>query len=205
MLGKGDPSYAVEGAMLAAYARQGQKDAVAVITPWLSKESFQDSLANGALAALAATEDPAVLDSLLSWAKPEKPRERRAAALRSLSELAKSKKFTDEQRQEIVKPLVAALQSEDQLVRVAALRALPDLGALATPALPILDKMAQDESRSRMIQMVKGAAEQIRAKAGANTAANASEVNRLRDEVKRLERGQDELRKRLEKFENGKN
>ena len=115
MLGKGDPSYAVEGAMLAAYARQGQKDAVAVITPWLSKESFQDSLADGALAALAATEDPAVLDTLLGWAKPDKPRSRRAAALRSLSELAKSKKLTDEQRQEIVKPLVAALQSEDQL------------------------------------------------------------------------------------------
>jgi aminopeptidase N len=205
LLGKGDPSYAVEGALLAAYARQGQKDTLAVIAPWLSKESFHDSLAEGALAALAATEDPAVLDTLLGWAKPEKPRERRAAALRSLSELAKSKKLSDEQRQEIVKPLIAALQSEDQLARVAALRALPELGALASSALPILDKMAQDESRSRMIQMVKGAAEQIRAKSGANSAANASEVNRLREEVKRLERGQEELRKRLEKFENGKN
>jgi aminopeptidase N len=204
MLGKGDPSYAVEGALLAAYARQCQKDTLAVITPWLSKESFHDSLAEGALSALAATEDPVVLDTLLGWAKPEKPRERRAGALRSLSQLAKSKRVTDEQRQEIVKMLIAALQSEDQLARVAALRALPELGALASPALPILDKMAQDESRSRMIQMVKSAAEQIRAKSGSNTAASAGEVTRLRDEVKRLERSQEELRKRLEKFESEK-
>ena len=110
MLSKGDPSYAVEGSMLAAYGRQHQKDAVTVITPWLSKESFQDTLADAALSALAATEDPAVLDSLLNWAKPEKPRERRAAALRGLSELAKSKRLSDEQRKEIVKPLLAALE-----------------------------------------------------------------------------------------------
>ena len=54
-----------EGAALAAYARQGQKDAVAVITPWLSKTSFEDTLAGDALTALGATEDPAVLATLL--------------------------------------------------------------------------------------------------------------------------------------------
>jgi aminopeptidase N len=204
MLGKGDPSYAVEGAMLAAYARQGQNDAVAVITPWLSKESHQATLANAALSALAATEDPAVLDTLLSWTNPDKPRERRAAALRSLSELAKSKRLTDEQRQQIVKPVVAALESDDRLSRVAALRALPDLGAPAASVLPILDKMAQDESRSGMIRMIKTAADRIRAQSGANTKADLNELNRLRDEVKRLERSQEEMRKRLEKVENGK-
>jgi HEAT repeat protein len=201
LLAKGDPSYAVEGAILGAYARQGQKDTVAVITPWLSKESFHDTLADAAITALGATEDPAVLDTLLAWTKTEKPRERRAAALRSLSELAKSKKLTDDQRKEIVKPLVAALDSEDRLVRVAALRALPELGALASSALPILDKMAQDESRSGMIRMVKGAADRIRAQSGAGKPADASELNRLRDEIRRLERSQEELRKRLEKFE----
>jgi aminopeptidase N len=73
ILAKGDASYAVEGAALAAYARQGQKDAVAVITPWLSKVSHQDTLADAALTALGATEDPAVLDTLLGWTKPENP------------------------------------------------------------------------------------------------------------------------------------
>jgi aminopeptidase N len=204
MLSKGDPSYAVEGAMLAAYARHGQKDAVAVITPWISKPSHQDTLADAALAALGATEDPAVLDTLLDWTKSDKSPSRRAAGLRSLSQLAKSKRLTDEQRQQIVKPLVAALESDDRLSRVVALRALPELGARASAALPILDKMAQEESRSGMIRMIKTAADRIRAQSGADPTAQASELNRLREEVKRLERSQDELRKRLERFETGK-
>jgi aminopeptidase N len=204
VLGKGDPSYAVEGAALAAYARQGQKDAVAVITPWLSKTSHQDTLADAALAALGATEDPAVLETLLSWTKPEKPRSRRAAALRGLSQLAKSKRLTDEHRQQIVKALVAALETDDLFSRVAALQALPELGPLASPALPVLDKLAQEQSRSGFNRMIKAAADRIRAQSGASTAAEASELNRLREEVKRLEREQEELRKRLDKFESGK-
>jgi len=204
MLGKGDASYAVEGAMLAAYARAGQKDAVAVITPWLSKTSHQDTLAAAALGALGATEDPAVLDTLLGWNSPDKPSSRRAAALQSLSQLAKSKRLTDGQRQRIVKPLVAALESDDRLSRVVALRALPELGAAAAAALPVLDKMAQEESRSGMIRMIKTAADRIRAQSGADPAAQAGELGRLREEVKRLERSQEELRKRLERFESGK-
>jgi aminopeptidase N len=204
MLGKGDPSYAVEGAALAAYARQGQKDAVAVITPWLAKSSHQDTLADAALMALGATEDPAVLDTLLSWTKPEKPRSRRAAALRGLSQLAKSKTLKDEQRKEIVKTLVAALEIDDLAARFAALQALPELGPASASALPLLDKMAQDASRSGPKRIIKAAADRIRAEFAGNTTADAGELNRLRDEVKRLVREQDELRKRLDKFESGK-
>jgi ubiquinone biosynthesis protein UbiJ len=64
--------------------------------------------------------------------------------------------------------------------------------------------MAQEESRSGMIRMVKAAADRIRGQSGAGPTTQAGEVNRLRDEVKRLERSQEELRKRLEKFEAGK-
>jgi aminopeptidase N len=204
ILGKGDPSYAVEGAALTAYARQGQKDAMAVITPWLSKASHQDTLADAALVALGATEDPAVLDTLLGWTKPEKPRGRRAAALRGLSQLAKGKRVTDEQRQQIVKSLVAALETDDLASRVTVLQTLPELGPLATSALPLLDKMAQEQSRSGLKRTIKAAADRIRAQSGAVTTGEASELNRLREEVKRLERDQEELRKRLDKFENGK-
>jgi aminopeptidase N len=204
ILGKGDPSYAVEGAVLAAYARQNQKDAVAIITPWLSKTSHQDTLADAALAALGATEDPAVLDTLLNWTKPEKPRTRRAAAVRGLALLAKSKRLKDEQRQQIVKTLMAALESDDQFSRVAAIRALPDLGPMANSALPLLDKMAQEQSRSGLRRIIKETADKIRAQSGANASADASEVNRLRDEVKRLEHEQQELRERLDKFESRK-
>jgi HEAT repeat protein len=205
ILDKGYPSYGVEGAALTAYARQGQKDAVAVITPWLSKESHQDTLADAALTALGATGDPAVLDTLLKWNIPERSRTRRAAALRGLAQLAKSKRLTDEQRQQIIKPLLTALESDDFLSRIAALQALPELGSLASVALPILDKMAQEQSRGGFVRQIKAAADRIRAQTGASAATtDASELNRLREEVKRLERSQEELRKRLDKFESGK-
>jgi len=203
-LAKGDASYAVEGALLSAYSQQHQKDAVAVISPWLSKPSHRDTFSVSALTALGATDDPAVLATLLSWTKPEKPNQCQAAALRGLSQLAKSKRMTDEHRKQIVDMLLGALKSEDRMKRFSAIRALPELGALAAPALPTLDKLAQDQSLGRMSQMIKSAADKIRAESGSKPASDVSEVSRLRDEVKRLERSQDDLRKRLEKFENAK-
>ena len=50
-----------------------------------------------------------------------------------------------------------------------------------------------------MERMIKTAADRIRNQSGANKTTEASELNRLRDEIKRLERSQEELRKRLEK------
>jgi hypothetical protein len=103
-----------------------------------------------------------------------------------------------------VKSLVAALDTDDLSSRMAALQALPELGPLATSALPTLDKMAEDASRSGYRRMIKIAADRIRAGSAAVTSADAGELTRLRDEVKRLVREQEELRKRLDKFESGK-
>ena len=135
ILQKGDPSYAVEGAALAAYAKHAPKEAVAVITPWISKPSHQDVLASAALAALGATEDPAVLNTLLGWTEAAKPRILRAAALRGLAQLAKSKSLSDGQRQQIVKKFIAELDSDDLFARFTLLQTLPEL-AQAAAALP---------------------------------------------------------------------
>lgn len=199
ILQKGDPSYAVEGAALAAYAKHSPKDAVAVLTPWLAKPSHQDVLASAALAGLGASEDPAVLNTLLSWTESGKPRILRAAALRGLAQLAKSKSLSDAQRQQIVKTLVAGLETDDVFARFTLLQSLPELGPQAAAALPALDKLAEAESRSGVRNRIKSVAARIRAQSGAPTAGN--EVTQLRDQVKRLEREQEELRKRLEKFE----
>jgi ubiquinone biosynthesis protein UbiJ len=64
--------------------------------------------------------------------------------------------------------------------------------------------MAQEQSRSGLKRQIKAAADRIRAQSGAVPTAEAGELSRLREEVKRLEREQEELRKRLDKFENGK-
>ena len=201
ILQKGDASYAVEGAALGAYAKHSPKDAVAVLTPWISKPSHQDVLASAALAGLGASEDPAVLETLLSWTQASKPRIHRVAALRGLSQLAKSKSLSDGQRQQIVKTILGGLDTEDAFVRQTLLQALPDLGPQAVSALPLLDKLAQSESRSGVRNRIRGIASRIRAQSGAPT--GGSDVDQLRAEVKRLEREQEELRKRLEKFEAG--
>ena len=202
ILQKGDPSYAVEGAALAAFAKHAPKEALAVLTPWISKPSHQDVLASAALAALGATEDPAVLDTLLNWTDAAKPRIHRAAALRGLAQLAKSKGLSDAQRHQIVKILVGGLETDDQFVRFTLLQTLPDLGPQAASALPLLDKLAQSESRSGVKNRIKSIASRIR---GAILATTAGGVVRwtlhLREQVNRLEREQEELRKRLEKFE----
>ncbi|CAN5242734.1 M1 family aminopeptidase [soil metagenome] len=199
ILQKGDLSYAVEGAALAAYAKVAPKEAVAEVTPWLTKPSHQDLLASAALGALAATEDPAVVDTLMSWTKTPKPSNLRAAALRGLAQLLKSKRLTEAQRQQIAKTIVANLDTSDSTVRLSVLLSLPDLGPLASLALPTLEKQAQTESRSAVKNRIRTMANRIRAQASPTTSGN--EVTQLRDEVKRLQRDQEELRKRLEKFE----
>jgi aminopeptidase N len=199
ILQKGDPSYAVESAALMAYAKQAEKDALAVITPWITKPSHQDTLAGAALTASGMTHDPAVLDSLMSWTQPDKPRSLRTAAQLGLVELVRSKQLTDAQRQQIVKSFVTTLEETDRSSRFAVLRALPELGPLAASALPVVEKMIQDESRPRLKEMLKGVADKIRAQAGTTPAT--AELNQLREEVIRLQREQDDLRKRLDKYE----
>src|SRR5262249_5637061 len=153
------------GAALTAYAKLAPKEAVGVITPWLSKPSHQDVLATAALAALAATDDPAVLNTLMSWAQAPKPSILRAAALRGLAQVAKSKKVSDGQREQIVRALVANLDTDDSTVRLSVLLTLPDLGPLAALALPTLEKQAQTESRSAVKNRLRSMVTRIRAQA----------------------------------------
>lgn len=198
---KGDPSYAVEGTALGSYAKMGQKDAVGLITPWLSKPSHQDNLADAALVALGATQDPVILDTLVSWTGPGKPRNCRMAAQRGLTQLARSKTLAEPQRQQILKILVAALEMDDRFSRFGVLTALQDLGPLAVSALPAVEKIVRDEPEGRFKEMAKGVAEKIRAQASAAPSVASAELGQLRDEVKRLQREQEELRKRLDKYE----
>jgi aminopeptidase N len=198
----GDPSYAVQNAALNSYAKLGQKDAVALITPWLAKPSYGDAYQRGALTALGSTEDPSTLETLLEWTAPGKPRTSRMAAQGALALLAKSKRLTDAQRQKILKNFLAVLEGDNRFQRFGVLQALPDLGPAASSALPALDKIVRDSPEGRMRDMVKGVADKIRAlpNSGAATAAS-TELSQLREQLKRLEQSQEELRKRLDRYE----
>jgi aminopeptidase N len=196
ILHKGDPSYAVEGAAMAVYAKQSPKDAIAVLTPWLSKPSHNDTLRGSALTALATVPDLSVLDTLMTWAQPGKPRNARGSALRGMVLLLQKANPNEKQRQEIWKVLNAALAEDSGRSRFMIMGSLGDLGEKAAPALPALDKMSQNEANERMRDFAKRTADQIRAKIKNAPAATASnDVGQLRKEVEELKREIQELRK----------
>lgn len=196
VLHKGDPSYFVEEAALAAYARLEQPDTVAVLLPWLARASHNDVLRIAALEGLGRSQDLAALDTLLAWTKRGKPRACRAAALEALAALAKKANPSEEQRRQIVQGVTACLDGEGPLVRRGAVAALRDLGQAATPALAALAALAEHDPDPRVREQAKRATEQIRSNAPVPV-----ELTRLREELDRVRKANEALRDRLDRFE----
>lgn len=204
VLRKGDPSYAVCGAAMTAYVKHKGKDAVAVLTPWLSRPSHYDSLCAGALAALSNTKDPAILDTLVKYAKPGHSRRSRAAALRGLTQLAADAKLDPKQSKQIAGVLTTALESDDQMMQFMVMAALDKGGPIAEAMLPALDKYSTGSADGRIRNRAKQLADRIRSQSKPDTAKVSAEMKQLREEVDRLKREQTDLRERLRKLEGGK-
>jgi aminopeptidase N len=200
ILNKGDRSYAAEGAALEAYARQGSKDAVAVISPWLKRPSHDNELAASALTALGHIAEPAAVDLLLQWTEPAKPRDCRMAALRGLTQVATKTRLTEAQQQRLVELTKEALGTDGRFMRFVMLRSLPDLGPLATQVLPTLDQMSKDDPNDRIREMARATAQRIRDKSK-SAASGTDEVAQLRNQVKSLAEQVTQLRKRLDRYE----
>ena len=84
--------------------------------------------------------------------------------------------------------------------------ALPDLGPLAAAALPAVEKIVNEEAAlgpGRLQQMAKRIVDRIRAQAkpASEPSAGSAELNQLRDQIKRLQHEQEELRRRLDQYE----
>jgi aminopeptidase N len=194
LLEKGDPSYFVEAAAPSSYARLRQPQTPALLLPWLAKPSYGDTLRTAALAGLGEAHDLEALDVLLSWSRRGKPIRPRAAALRALTELARHAGPSDDQRKKIVTALVDGLESDSARLRMSAIQALRDLGPAARAAQSALEAAAERDVDER----VRAAARQALA---ALQPPAPAELNKLRDEVERLKKEQEELRGRLEKYE----
>jgi aminopeptidase N len=203
ILQKGDPSYAVEAAALKAYAKLGQEDAIATITPWLSKPSHQNVLAVAALEALGTTQLKPALSILLQWAAPGHAANLRRAAQGALAQMAQSKIVTDAERRHIVKLIIKDLEESRGFGRLSALGALATLGPVAAAELPVVEKIFAESPEGLMHMIAEGIVNGMRqsAKAQSRPAAPPAEANQLREEVTRLNVEKEELRKRLEKYE----
>lgn len=192
-----------------AYVKHGGKDAVAVLTPWLSRPSHNDLLRASALSALAETHDLAMLDSLLNYAKPGNSRAMRMGALRGLVQLAQKAKPNEAQTKQIVGVFTSALDGDaDRIARhdvqapLIVMVALRDAtGPLAAAALPAVEKISREATDERIRNLARTTAERLRA---ADKPSASDEVKKLREEVDRLKKEQTELRERLRKIEQAK-
>jgi aminopeptidase N len=196
LLKQGDPSTGVEAAALASYAKLEQPDTSAVLLPWLDKPSHREVLRSAALRGLGTVHDATSLDKLIAWTKKGKPHWCRTAALEGLGRLGQSTFLSDDQRQQIVRTITACLEGEGSRVRGSAVEALRELGKAATPALAALKALSLHDPDDRVRDQAKRASEQI----ASNTPLPA-EVKTLREQLERLQREQDQLKERLNKYE----
>ncbi len=201
VLRKVDPSYGVCGAAMRTYAKHKGKDAVAVLSPWLSRPSQNDTLRAAALDALAQTHDPAIIDLLLKYAKAGNPRNARGASLRGLIQLVQKAKLNEEQRKQIQSVLVDSLQGDDAMAQFVVLNASTGLGPMASTLLPAVEKLGRDASNERVRELARQTAEKIRSQDKNASTPTSAEVKQLREEVERLKREQADLRERLRKIE----
>jgi len=162
ILNKGDATDSVEGAAMSAYAKHAGKAGVALLAAYLAKPSINDNLRTSALIALGDVQDLAVLDALLDMAQPGHPRRARGAALRGLGQLVLKAKPNDQQREQILKALTAALGEDNNMVRFGVMTTLSELGPMASGTLPTLDKIAKDDGNERLRDLAKRTAEKIR-------------------------------------------
>lgn len=162
ILQKGDASYNVEGTAIRLYAKLGKKDALLLIQPYLSKPSHRDTLAISALTAISELEDPAVLDSLITWTEPGHARNCRSTAQRALVQLVKSKKLSDAQKQQVLKTFITALSSDDQIHHFSVLGALPELGSISSEAIPAVEKLVETAPAGNLQDTAKSTLKKIR-------------------------------------------
>ncbi|QJW99782.1 M1 family metallopeptidase [Frigoriglobus tundricola] len=197
LLTAGDPSLGVEAAALAIYGKQQRPDAVKVLTPWLDKPSNHERLCTTALAALADTGYATALTPLIAWTELGKPVSCRQAALSAVGRLAKDATLTDPERERAVRALTAVVTEKSSRARRTAIAALESIGPPARAALKELDEVAAHDPGEDIAKAAKKAATAIR------TSPDAKELKQLREELDRLKKDHDELRKRLEKYERG--
>jgi aminopeptidase N len=196
LLQKGDATYGVEAAALAAYSRSQATDIVPTLLPWLAKPSHREVIRDAALSGLGNARDLSAMDTLITWTKKGKPRECRSAALRALDQLAKTANPSEEQRGKIVTAVAACLEGEGPRLRGTAIGVLRSLGRSAAPILVTLEDIQLHDPSDRMRELAKNAVDQIR-----KNEPVPVELTRLREEVEALRHAQELLKEKLEKYE----
>ncbi|MFO0814001.1 MAG: M1 family aminopeptidase [Gemmatales bacterium] len=184
---KGDPSYAVETSALRTFARLGQKDTLALLTPWLEKPSHQNVLVTAAITGIADLNDPAALESLITWSAPGHPRNCRRIAHRAVVQLVKGKKLSETQTQQALQCFEKVLKEDDQLLHSDALEGVYAMGPAARPVLAVVEKLAETLPAGTLKDNAKKTAEKLKEDPKA-TAELKAKVQKAKEELEKLQR-----------------
>jgi aminopeptidase N len=150
-----DPSGYVRGAALVAYAAISPEDALSVIEPVLSRESWLDMDRTAAVNALARVDTPESWSATLRFLATGTSRRTRDAAIASLVTRASGRE------PELATALAPLLNSDDLFIRTAAASALGRIGQRS--AIPALEGRLAIEAESRVINVILGALTALRA------------------------------------------
>ncbi len=193
---KGDPSPFVVEAALEAYGELQADDAVQVLSPYLEKSSYRETIRRGALRGLGKSGKEDALDLLIKWAGPDRPARARDAAIRGLRDLFNHAELTDEQVASIRKTAESNLHGSRDRIKKRAIRTLRELGKQARPAIETLEAIAKHDTDRRTRTAAKRALEEIE-----NGGSAKKQVKKLKEEIKKLKKEKKKLEQRLKKRE----
>lgn len=196
MAAKGDQSYYVEGDLARSLGRARVPNAMDLLAGFLDKPSHVEAIRTGAYDGLGHLGDPEALPLLREGMRYGAPAMARAAAIRATGELGRRHHHL---RAEIMDMLSAVAEHRDNPAatfrgKMAAIRAMENMGDLA--ALPVLNRIAQNETDGRIIRMAKETAKALRKKA-----AKPAEMESIRTDLDQIVKENKSLRDRLETLE----
>jgi aminopeptidase N len=193
----GDASYSVEAAAITAWANQRPPQALERLKALLPRESHRELIREAVLKAMGEQLDPGATDLLLEWTARGRPRAVRRAALEALGKLAKSGRWDAATSTRVVLAINGCLdESERRGIKRAAVQALRDMGESSFPALSTLEALAEHDSNENVRKDAKEAIDKIRSGAPAPV-----ELQRLRDELRKMRRERQKLQQRIERLE----
>jgi aminopeptidase N len=201
-----DPSYYVQAAAIASYAKafSGADPQVAVklLATQLEVASHNEVVRSAAIRGLRQLEDPRSTGLLAALTAPEHSTAVRQTASRALS-LAALPGATDEQAKTAVSALRACLKTSRSRGIRAALDGLKALGNRARAALAEVEALAETHSSKRVREQAAKTAEAIRATTQPNVEiVRLRELNRaLTTRTEELEKTRDALEARLKRVE----
>lgn len=185
-----DESYFVESEAMTSIGRTRSKDAVSILKKGVETSSFQNIVAQGAIAGLKEFQDDKEIAALLL----EKSRYGNHHRVREAATFALGK-FVDPNN-DVVDQLKALLVDRWFRVRINACRALAD--AEYVKAIPDLARVAEQDLDHRVRRIAEECINMIK-----DSARKPKEVAHLRDELDRMKAKSLEMMQRMDRLERG--